>query len=113
MFQPSPSTGASFLLGKVVTTPGTVDAHTTKLSEFTKAHGRFLELVSDALLACFAIIAFVVGQTRLDGVTDFNVEGVTQYYTLSSCYETFTHQVQNLVTCCSLFCCGASSMSLL
>lgn len=81
------------MLGKVVTTPGTVEAHTTKLSEFTKAHGRFLELVSDALLACFAIIAFVVGQTRLDGVTDFNVEGVTQYYTLSSCYETFTHQV--------------------
>lgn len=73
------------------------------IGTFFRVHWKFLEVLLDSILLVMGAIAFVVSQYILESAVATHVVSTSasyahvEYYTLSTCYETYSHQVHVLI----------------
>lgn len=75
-----------------------------RCAEFGTAHGTFIEVLMDGLLLIMAVVSFAVSQYLFETAVPATVFlkqensyqsiAVEEYYTLSTCYLTYSHKVQ-------------------
>ena len=93
--------GLAHLLGMIVQNPARGEEYSTRFSMFCRDHARTIECCIDGFLLIMALVAFVVALWVLQLPIEFKVteeDGPnniksTEYYTLGTCFLTFSKQV--------------------